>query len=155
MSAYGDHQRLERRIKDAEAALERAQGLVSEAKWLLDTLSAAGGAASEPDLSGGWHGQDEESRAQRAERGWADTDVWALDTYIASVLHGALQHLAENTVASPPTLSHEEWRDLLEEMAAGFGAWAACSGSTYDEYTLQAARHSLKLLRHWWADLWD
>ncbi len=153
MSAFGDHQRLERRIQDAEVALEQAQGLVSEATWLLDTLSAVNGAAAEPGPRG--HGSDEESRAQRAERGWADTDVWALDTYIANVLHGALRHLADNTLTSPPTLSREEWRDLLEEIAAGFGAWAACNGSTHDEYTLQLVRHSLKLLRHWWAHLWD
>lgn len=124
--------------------------MLEEAKGLLSTV-----APPEPRDSHEWPRQDEESRAQRAARGWADADVWALDTYLASILCGALRYMADNTVTSPPTLSHPEWRDLLEEMAEGFGAWAETDEFVYEDRPVKHVHHSLKLLRQWWVHLWD
>ena len=96
------------------------------------------------------------SAKQRARRGWADVDCWDLDLYLAGVLHGAIRHLADNVVTSPPQLSLPEWRDLLCDMAEGFAVWRDAEGAgLFDDFPVRRVQHSLKLLRKWWPHLWD
>jgi len=78
---------------------------------------------------------------QRATRGWADCDVWGLDSYICDVMVPALEHLRKTKggVPVPPDAVSAapdngdaadeefkrwevEWNKRLDEMIAGFKA---------------------------------
>ena len=90
---------------------------------------------------------------QRATRGWADCDVWGLDSYICAVLIPALEHLRktkhgvpmpDDAVFDPNTgdATAEEfarwgevWNIRLDEMIAGFrAADALINGSDHVDY---------------------
>jgi len=58
---------------------------------------------------------------QRIKRGWADCDVWDFDHYLLSVIHGGLEHLADNHMGWPGEFSgfptDEDWTAYLKDMA--------------------------------------
>ena len=61
--------------------------------------------------------------AQRVKRGWADCDVWNLDSSILDYLYGTIKHLADNHYGFPgdekfPT--DESWTAYLNTMADCF-----------------------------------
>jgi hypothetical protein len=58
---------------------------------------------------------------QRVKRGWADSDTWSLDGYIARVLSGMLARLAEQNhsyPARPPFETPELWDAHLRDLSA-------------------------------------
>jgi len=67
---------------------------------------------------------------QRGRRGWADSDVWSLDSYLIEIIIPALKQLKENHVGCPGELWDEKatnnechkWQEILEEMIRGFKA---------------------------------
>ena len=66
------------------------------------------------NLKAGW---------QRATRGWANRDVWSLNSYFLEILPDMLKHLRENAYGYPgddefPTF--ESWIAYLEEMETHF-----------------------------------
>lgn len=61
---------------------------------------------------------------QRATRGYADTDLWNLDGYLAGWLPKALRQFARDMNGWPSYgfNTHEEWAMAVETMAKGFEA---------------------------------
>lgn len=66
---------------------------------------------------------------QRGKRGFADSDLWNLDSYILSWLPEALNQLAETTHSYPgrinlgkedEDITYTQWTTLLNEIAAQF-----------------------------------
>ena len=68
---------------------------------------------------------------QRAKRGFADSDVWSMCTYLEELMPAMLQHLKDNRMGSPGCLGenytdengilqnetcHEEWDKILDRM---------------------------------------
>jgi len=76
---------------------------------------------------------------QRASRGYADCDVWSLDSYLNSFLPKALRQLKRDAIGHPATVQGlKTWLNLLEKMALGFesshrledaGNWTMNEGS--------------------------
>jgi len=70
---------------------------------------------------------------QRMTRGWADSDVWGMNSHLARVIPEMLLHLKENKMGSPAfifadfmmadDIGHEKWSSMLQEMADGFKAY--------------------------------
>jgi hypothetical protein len=64
---------------------------------------------------------------QRGRRGWADCDVWSLDSYTCLMLSGALIRLAERNHAYPgegsPWETPEKWDAYLRDLADRLKAW--------------------------------
>jgi hypothetical protein len=63
---------------------------------------------------------------QRGRRGWADTDVWDLDGYIARVLSQSIAHLAETDHGYPgyePWDTPEKWKAHLLDLSERLTAW--------------------------------
>ena len=62
---------------------------------------------------------------QRAIRGFADCDVWNLDSSILNYLSGTLKHLSENAAGWPGDKQfpkYEDWTTFLKEMSEKFAA---------------------------------
>ena len=50
---------------------------------------------------------------ERARNGWSRYDVWDFDTYLATVISGALEFLAHNNMSHPYDITDEEWKEKL------------------------------------------
>jgi hypothetical protein len=90
---------------------------------------------------------------QRGRRGWAPSDTWSLDHYLAGVMGESLHRLAESG-KSWPGLSAEwptqkAWADELHRHAAVLSAY-----STDWESKVEVGP-SLHRLASIWGDLWD
>lgn len=59
---------------------------------------------------------------QRAKRGYADRDVWAIDYYLNSFMPKMIRQLKETTHGYPGGLSPKKWDNILEKIALGFEA---------------------------------
>lgn len=57
---------------------------------------------------------------QRGRRGYADCDLWSLDSYLARMLPQALRQLRDTSHGYPQDLTFEEWDMILTQMAEGF-----------------------------------
>ena len=89
-------------------------------------------------------------KIQRANRGWADCDVWGLDNYLSEWLPDALKRLKKTKHGTPirmfpenpeyikedgnPTetahdIAEKKWDETLDKMIAGFEAYNRMQGS--------------------------
>ena len=57
---------------------------------------------------------------ERAEKGWSSYDVWDFDTYLAQLIGGALEFLAQNHMSHPHDRTPEEWSAQLQYIADCF-----------------------------------
>jgi hypothetical protein len=57
---------------------------------------------------------------QRAKHGFSNYDVWDFDAYLAEVIAGGLEYLAEHHNSYPDEYSPELWGDKLSEIAKCF-----------------------------------
>ena len=55
---------------------------------------------------------------QRAFRGYDDSAFWDLDVYLASIAAPILQKMVDSDPGYPPSLSPEEWSEMLQKMAS-------------------------------------
>lgn len=130
---------------------------------------------------------------QRGRRGYSDRDLWSFDHYLSRVIAGGMRQLADGAHGTPyefnPILldeqgefiwddelheprtsrpwgeAHAAWRDMLREIAAGFGEWDErwrsdqAWGTTQEERDLgrlpPAMDRALALLHQWWGCFWD
>lgn len=104
---------------------------------------------------------------QRATRGWANSDTWSFDSYIAKVNADALEYFAKNLHSAPPEMfdpacydnlndykikdralhdqGFENWKQCVLKMVAGFRAVEemdnldmADFGGDYEAFTRRA-----------------
>jgi hypothetical protein len=60
---------------------------------------------------------------QRAKRGYADCDIWDMDSWLLTLFHDSLNHLADNHCGWPGNEDFpedEDWTKYLKEMAQLF-----------------------------------
>ena len=57
---------------------------------------------------------------ERAEKGWSRYDAWDFDTYLATVIGGALEYLAGAHMSHPWDYTEEEWSEKLAYIANCF-----------------------------------
>lgn len=98
---------------------------------------------------------------QRGWRGYADRDMWGLDSYLSRWLPKALRQFARTTHSYPGnTVSDTEWVVLVHKMADGFEAHRRlldfdCADEAERDALLQRARYGMRLFVEWFGDLWD
>ena len=90
-------------------------------------------------------------RWQRSQRGWADCDVWNLDTYLARVIAGSVTRLRLHHHGYPSSLGDdgdEQWSVILERIASAY--------QKYDEnWEDTGVTPEMKELLDWFPSLWD
>jgi hypothetical protein len=57
---------------------------------------------------------------ERAKRGWSSYDVWDFDTYLATVISGALEFLAHSHMSHPYDYTPEDWSEKLSYISKCF-----------------------------------
>lgn len=67
-----------------------------------------------------WWYQRRKYIKERAKNGWSSYDVWDFDTYLASVIGGALEFLANSHMSHPYNYTPEEWSARLQYIADCF-----------------------------------
>jgi hypothetical protein len=95
---------------------------------------------------------------QRGRRGFSDSDLWSLDSYLAGLLARALPELAKFNNGCPAQLCEDgnvsegfaQWHAILTEMAEGFAEFADDHDASRPKI-----KRSLELLAEWFGDLWD
>lgn len=101
---------------------------------------------------------------ERAQRGFSEEDTFSFNHYLAGVIAGGLDLLAERGIGAPAafyedrenfsddTAALEKWRAVLGEMALGFRLYH--DRDMPDDLPPELDR-SFELLREWWGHLWD
>lgn len=57
---------------------------------------------------------------QRAFRGWADCDVWDMNSYLSRLVEEMTARLAEEHVGHPPDMTDERWSNRLSFISRSF-----------------------------------
>ena len=57
---------------------------------------------------------------QRGKRGWADCDVWGLNSYLAEVISGSVKKLKKIHNGYPDGFEEEEYEEVLENISNSF-----------------------------------
>lgn len=103
---------------------------------------------------------------QRGRHGYADSDLWSVDRYLAKILVGALCDFKKKTDNCPSEVTEEEWDSKLDTMIAGFKAVGALNdmdwwdsndveGSRSKENELEATIDAgLNEFSTWFQSLW-
>jgi hypothetical protein len=103
----------------------------------------------------GWPEFTKEACQQRAARGWASSDVWNFDVYLAGVISGGVEALAGHG-GTPYGEDQEQWEKRLHRIAKDLRLYARgddYSADSYQNCRAQAMR-ALKDLRKVFGDLW-
>lgn len=115
-------------------------------------------------IIGGW-GRELKWAWQRATRGWDDTAVWSIDTYLSKLIPELVRRLAEKNIGFPAILHDDnitadeaeaKWNAILIEIAEGFEDYHKkqfeCFMGIEDSPKL---KRSFELLQEWFPNLWD
>lgn len=112
---------------------------------------------------------------QRGSRGWADCDVWSIDSYLSEVIPPMIERLNGNTHGYPADLDggEKKWGEILTKIQHGFEAsgrirnldnwnnespWTAediVNFKAADEKDLQTMNEGLELFKEHFLSLWD
>lgn len=95
---------------------------------------------------------------QREERGFDDTELWALDSVIAKMLIPRLKAFKESHICHPTTITMEQWDALLQEMIDGFEEQLTRDMTSSERgrgYDFEKMQRGLKVFAEWYNDLWS
>lgn len=108
---------------------------------------------------------------QRGRRGWADCDVWSLDSYLERVLAGSLRQLRDVSLTWPGPIpggdtrfeSPEQWQAFLTRIAEALSKdqFRLVEGETIEQQIAretaeyEAKQQAIRDLADWWGSLWD
>lgn len=87
---------------------------------------------------------------QRGRRGYAAGDAWSLDSYLAPIIAGACEQIAERGVSCPPDLTPVEWSIILRKIADGFRVYERTEDGSDPAFLMASG-----LLATWYPHLWD
>lgn len=111
-----------------------------------------------------WPQQNWKARRLRGKQGWTNSDVWNADSYLAEIIAGMLEHLADIDHGHPMEYSDNPggWPEWLRETAALFRRYVERwdyegegSHSDHMEAADAAAQEGLDRLKDKWGSLWD
>lgn len=57
---------------------------------------------------------------ERARQGWSSYDVWDFDAYLAQLIGGAMEFLAQNNMSRPWEYTDDEWKEKLLHISECF-----------------------------------
>ena len=105
--------------------------------------------------------KEAEFRLQRAQRGYADADLWNFETYLANVLCEGLEQFRQSTCCYP-TETMKEWEQTLLDMQDGFCYYVEHRDDmpsiedyqAHQDEVNKRLKKSLKLLRKHFQSLW-
>jgi hypothetical protein len=97
------------------------------------------------------------TRWQRSRRGWADRDVWSMDTYLSGIAAEMTARLAATDHGWPDGrfATYEEWTAYLCNLAERLGAWRKGEASFVDESAYETTRMAMVELAEHLGDFWD
>lgn len=86
---------------------------------------------------------------QRGRKGYAEVDLWNMDSYLSKVIAGAFREWADVSMSHPDGITHEEWQGILRDIAASFDAYIASREAN------ELVEPNWELFTHWWGHFWD
>lgn len=89
-------------------------------------------------------------KQQRLERGFDDSETWALDCTIAKFIEPRLRRFKEIKAGYPANISEEKWDDILDKMIYAFEC--INKDTTYDNE--DQVNEGLDLFRKYFFNLW-
>lgn len=97
---------------------------------------------------------------QRGRRGYADCDVWGLDSYLVTWLPGALESLRTQAHGHPVGMTPKTWDIRLERMRDGFLTAREIGDMNFrtveEAKVLQKRMYKgLRMFSRYFLDLWD
>lgn len=109
---------------------------------------------------------------QRGKRGWAESDVWEMDHYLAGVIAGMAKELREKGMGYPcfhykgrPCSCKARWESALFRIEYAFRYFLYVDGHGREEgyerwlemekNSHEAIRKALILMAKYWGNLWD
>ncbi|MBO4894547.1 MAG: hypothetical protein J5562_06510 [Clostridia bacterium] len=94
---------------------------------------------------------------QRITQGFADCDVWEMNTYITSVVAGMLKTLAETDNGySPEFSSYEEWINELERVSALASVLSEKTfDGAFDDEIREEKEAVFDFIKNHFTELWD
>ncbi len=81
---------------------------------------------------------------QRGRRGWADNDVWNLDSYLAKVIYESLDNLANNLSGHPLNYTNELWEKKLKEVSQAFKDYYEYDDNLIKRYSELEKKYNIK-----------
>jgi hypothetical protein len=100
--------------------------------------------------------KDKRQRAwskQRKERGFDDTETWAMDQAFAKFILPRLQRFKEVHICYPPDLTMKKWDNIIQQMIDGFEEILRRDEKIAD-WDVKKVDKGLKLFAKWYHDLW-
>lgn len=91
---------------------------------------------------------------QRTNRGFDDTETWALDMTISKFLAPRLKVFKKKTICHPHNLKMEEWYDIIQQMIDGFELNANYDDIEQTDEELDKIQKAWHLLAEWNRSLW-
>jgi len=92
---------------------------------------------------------------QRAERGFDDTETWALDSVIARFITPRLKRFRELTIGHPGHLTMEQYCDILDEIIEAFEMISNRDDHVWlDTWNQAKVNKGLKLFAEYYFNLW-
>lgn len=94
---------------------------------------------------------------QREERGFDDTETWALDHVIAKFVTPRLKRFKELHICHPHGITMEEWDEIIQKMIDGFEEILTRDDTREKrgrEYDSEKVQEGLKLFAEYFHDLW-
>ena len=94
--------------------------------------------------------------AQRGYRGYADRDIWSLDSYLLSWLPQAIRQLRKDSNGYPTKLSPRQWAKILTDMADGLEQGRKLQDGL-SHYHIRKSKFdkSMGLFAKYFLNLWD
>jgi hypothetical protein len=97
---------------------------------------------------------------QRGYRGYSDSDVWSLSSYLLNWLPSALEQLRKNSYGYPGHLSPDSWDYILAKMIDGLKhekKWSEMECETEEELfeSRRKGADGMRLLFEYFRQLWD
>jgi hypothetical protein len=94
---------------------------------------------------------------QREERGFDDTETWALDAAFAKFAIPRLKAFKERHICHPPSITFEQWDEIIQKMIDGFEEALTRDDTTErrgHEWDHAKVQEGLRLFAEWYGDLW-
>ena len=91
---------------------------------------------------------------QRGKKGYAKSDVWDMDMYLASLISHMLKELRESTTSSPTNIDYNEWKKILFNIEKAFREYIEYKDKDKEIDIEKIKKNMRKLIDHF-EDLWD
>lgn len=95
---------------------------------------------------------------QREERGFDDTELWALDSALSQMIVVRLKAFKDGHICHPPCITMEEWDGIIQKMIDGFEEVLTRDLTTEKrgrEWDGEKVQEGLKLFAEYFCDLWS